>query len=195
MSLSFSPEGKLFHDFAAILGDMTQDEFLESCTDHFLLQFPFTRMPPPKAAPTVGDTRLTNRIETQGAMIDATMQLDLESVLAAAKGRKQAKGACIHAISVSADTPLIVGRRAPADLVVPEQTVSSRHAEIQLTEGHWTVIDLESQNGTYVDARRINPGEAVWFKPDSSLWFASYRTIFLTPLKAYEIARKFGGTV
>jgi hypothetical protein len=194
MSLSFTPEGKLFHDFASILADLTEDEFLESCTDHFLLQFPFTRMPPPKGS-GVGDTRLTNRLEAQGAMIDATMQLDLESVLAAAKGRKQAQGARIHAIPVATDTPLIIGRRSPADLVVPEQTVSSKHAQIELSEDRWTVVDLESQNGTYVDARRIAPGDTVWFKPDSSLWFASYRTIFLSPKKAYEIARKFGGKV
>jgi hypothetical protein len=196
MSLPFTPEGMLFRDFAANLADLSEDEFLAECTDHFLLQFPFTRMPPPKDAPVVGATRQTNRLEAQGAMIDVTMQLDLENVLAAAKGRKQAEGARIHAIPALDDkSVVVVGRRSPSDLVLPEQTVSSKHAEIRHRDDRWTLLDLGSQNGTYVDARRISTGDTVWFKPDSSLWFASYRTIFLTPKKVFEIARKFGGKV
>ena len=191
--MSFTePEGMLFHDFAVLLSQQTLMGFRESCSDHFLLQFPFTRGPAAVgAAMPDASTRRTSRLEPEGAMIDATMQLSLESVLAAAHGKKQAQGATIHALP-TASGPFSLGRKTGCNLVLPEQTVSSRHAEIHFAGGQWTVTDLGSQNGTYVDARRIQANKPVEFSADSSLWFASYRTIFLSPDKAFEVARKFG---
>jgi hypothetical protein len=187
--MSFTePEGMLFHDFAVLLSQQTQQGFRESCSDHFLLQFPFTRGAASKAE---AQTRRTSRLEPQAAMIDATMQLSLESVLGAARGKTQARGATIHAVP-TASGPHSLGRKAGVDLVLPEPTVSSRHAEIHFKGGQWTVVDLSSQNGTYVDAKRINANEPVEFSADASLWFASYRTIFLSPDKAFEVAQKFG---
>lgn len=46
---------------------------------------------------------------------------------------------------------LRVGRAADNDLVVPERTVSSFHACIQLRDGRWFLKDLGSSNGTTVD--------------------------------------------
>ncbi|HEX4337907.1 MAG TPA: sigma 54-interacting transcriptional regulator [Polyangiaceae bacterium] len=48
----------------------------------------------------------------------------------------------------------VVGREAPADLVVPVNAVSRNHAEIVWERGGWSLRDRESTNGTLVDGHR-----------------------------------------
>jgi pSer/pThr/pTyr-binding forkhead associated (FHA) protein len=49
-----------------------------------------------------------------------------------------------------------IGRDPMNDVVIAADTkVSRSHAEIQFREGRWILIDLESRNGTLVNARRI----------------------------------------
>lgn len=52
-----------------------------------------------------------------------------------------------------------VGRAEYNDIVVPDASVSSAHAKIQLREGIWILTDLDSTNGTFIDGERIS-GEA-----------------------------------
>jgi eukaryotic-like serine/threonine-protein kinase len=44
-----------------------------------------------------------------------------------------------------------IGRRADCDIVVPEATVSGRHAILRWQNASWIVEDQESTNGSYVD--------------------------------------------
>jgi eukaryotic-like serine/threonine-protein kinase len=46
---------------------------------------------------------------------------------------------------------MTLGRRPDNDIVVPEATVSSSHATVTWQNGTWTLEDLGSTNGTYVD--------------------------------------------
>src|ERR1700733_12359627 len=46
---------------------------------------------------------------------------------------------------------LTVGRRPDNEIVVPEATVSSQHATMRWTSGSWSIEDMGSTNGTYVD--------------------------------------------
>ena len=49
-----------------------------------------------------------------------------------------------------------IGReRSAADLVVSDPNVSRRHAELTYTGSDWTLEDLNSTNGTFVNNRRI----------------------------------------
>ena len=57
--------------------------------------------------------------------------------------------------SVELRGPVIVGRRAPADIEVPDALVSRRHIRIAPADDGWTVEDLGSANGTYVDGKRL----------------------------------------
>jgi pSer/pThr/pTyr-binding forkhead associated (FHA) protein len=51
-----------------------------------------------------------------------------------------------------------IGRGLQNDLVLedPDRTVSRFHAEVRLEAGRWVLMDLNSQNGTWVDARRVD---------------------------------------
>ncbi|MEM7264084.1 MAG: FHA domain-containing protein, partial [Planctomycetota bacterium] len=53
------------------------------------------------------------------------------------------------------EVPFIIGRRPDCDFQIPDRRVSSRHAEIRRDGGQWTLVDLESGNGTYVGKRRV----------------------------------------
>jgi pSer/pThr/pTyr-binding forkhead associated (FHA) protein len=60
-----------------------------------------------------------------------------------------------------------IGRERGNDLVVDEETVSSRHARLLLRDGRWWIEDLGSTNGTLVNesqvnrARPLRPGDVI----------------------------------
>jgi len=52
-----------------------------------------------------------------------------------------------------------IGRAADNDLVLPVDTVSNHHAQLEQAEGRFWLLDLNSTNGTYVNGRQVSPGE------------------------------------
>ena len=50
----------------------------------------------------------------------------------------------------------ILGRRPPADIVLPWPTISRRHACITRTSEGYFIADLDSANGTFVNGKRVN---------------------------------------
>lgn len=75
---------------------------------------------------------------------------------------------------VSAGRPLLVGRGAAADLVIPDPAVSRTHAEIQVTADGLRVRDLGSGNGTMVNGVSVTeallgPGDTLTFGRPSFL--------------------------
>jgi hypothetical protein len=48
-----------------------------------------------------------------------------------------------------------VGRSRDCDVVVGERTVSRFHAELRHGDGAWTVRDLDSTNGTWLNGARV----------------------------------------
>jgi hypothetical protein len=51
--------------------------------------------------------------------------------------------------------PISVGRDPRNDIVLDDRRVSRRHAEVRLRLGRYTLYDLQSTNGTFVNGRRI----------------------------------------
>jgi hypothetical protein len=51
--------------------------------------------------------------------------------------------------------PLAIGRDPQNDIVLDDRRVSRKHAEIRLRLGRYTLYDLQSTNGTYVNGRRV----------------------------------------
>jgi pSer/pThr/pTyr-binding forkhead associated (FHA) protein len=58
--------------------------------------------------------------------------------------------------TVRAQLPITIGRAPAATLTIPDAQVSRLHARIDLTGGTLTVRDLDSRNGTLVNARPID---------------------------------------
>lgn len=57
------------------------------------------------------------------------------------------------------DARTLVGRAATCGRVLPGSGVSGEHALLRWTGEEWTVRDLGSRNGTFVDEVRIQPGQ------------------------------------
>ena len=50
---------------------------------------------------------------------------------------------------------LVIGRNAPANLIIANPEISRRHARIFLQQGSYILEDLRSSNGTFVNGQRI----------------------------------------
>lgn len=62
--------------------------------------------------------------------------------------------------------PLVIGRERPADIVVPNDRVSRRHARVAAVGSAMMLEDLESRNGTFLNGKRIrraslHPGDRI----------------------------------
>ena len=69
---------------------------------------------------------------------------------------------------------LILGKKsAQADVVLPDDTVSRKHARIERRIDGYYVTDLFSTNGTFLDGHRLESGRSVLLKDGAQLRFAS----------------------
>ncbi|WP_437479017.1 sigma 54-interacting transcriptional regulator [Sorangium sp. So ce1014] len=63
----------------------------------------------------------------------------------------------VEAMRIEPDQPsMVIGRRAPADLCIPDPIISQPHARFTLVDGYVLVEDLDSTNGTWVNRERID---------------------------------------
>jgi pSer/pThr/pTyr-binding forkhead associated (FHA) protein len=70
-----------------------------------------------------------------------------------------------------------IGRASDADVVVPHDDVSRRHALIYRERGQTWLRDLSSANGTFVDGNRVE-GKAVIVQPGSMVGLSERRYRF-----------------
>ena len=85
-----------------------------------------------------------------------TMVLDREALM---KDRPRSPRASIEqrdgpAVPLGPD-PVLIGRDPQNDVVLDDRRVSRKHAEVRLRLGRYTLYDLQSTNGTYVNGRRV----------------------------------------
>lgn len=71
-----------------------------------------------------------------------------------------------------------VGRALNCDLVLKAKYVSGTHAALRWTGTLWELRDLHSRNGTWLDGRQLQPGEATILTPRSRLAFGSLEMIW-----------------
>lgn len=77
-----------------------------------------------------------------------------------------------------------IGRGAQNDIVLEdaERAISRFHAEVRPEDDGWVLVDLNSQNGTWVDARRV---DRVTLRAGVPVTIGPYRLAFDdTPLGA-----------
>jgi hypothetical protein len=107
-----------------------------------------------------GDEVPTDEPERLGGIATGqTMVLDRDALLSkkprAPGGTVVAReGSVRREVPLSAD-PITVGRDPKNDIVLDDRRVSRRHAEVRLRLGRYTLYDLQSTNGTFVNGRRI----------------------------------------
>jgi hypothetical protein len=63
-------------------------------------------------------------------------------------------GASVQEIDLQPST-LLIGRSERSDICIDEQFASKYHALLMRTENSTSIIDLNSENGTYVNSRRV----------------------------------------
>ncbi|WP_243228395.1 FHA domain-containing protein [Microbacterium sp. CIAB417] len=56
--------------------------------------------------------------------------------------------------------PMTIGRSSESGLVIRDDYTSSHHARLMLRGGTWTIQDLDSTNGTYLDGKRLSGSPA-----------------------------------
>ena len=70
----------------------------------------------------------------------------------------------------------IIGRSPECDIFLDDVTVSRRHAELERAGEAFTIRDLGSLNGTYVNRKRI---ESTHLEDDDEVQIGKYRLTFL----------------
>jgi pSer/pThr/pTyr-binding forkhead associated (FHA) protein len=68
---------------------------------------------------------------------------------------------------------MLIGRGADSDVVLAEQGISRQHARLEQDAQGWTVTDLGTTNGTFVNGRRIPSREPVPLQPGDRLQIGS----------------------
>ncbi|HEV2784519.1 MAG TPA: FHA domain-containing protein [Actinophytocola sp.] len=74
--------------------------------------------------------------------------------------------------------PTVVGRHPDCDIVLADLTISRRHAELRRTGTGFTVTDLGSLNGTYLNG---NPVDSARLTDGDHLGIGKYRLVFRAP--------------
>ena len=74
------------------------------------------------------------------------------------------------------DDRTTIGRSPECDIFLDDVTVSRKHAELAHVSDRWTIRDLGSLNGTFVNRKRIESAE---LEDDDEVQIGKYRLTFL----------------
>lgn len=86
-----------------------------------------------------------------------------------------------------------IGRAEYNDIVLADDSVSTAHAKLQRREGVWTLVDLGSTNGTFVDGEQVQ-GE-VPLGPGATVRFGQVSTMFEPTDDSLGVAKGSGTKV
>lgn len=79
------------------------------------------------------------------------------------------------------DPVAVVGRDLAASVVIPDATLSGRHATLTRHDGAWWAEDLGSTNGSFVNDRRIAPEAPVIVRSGDMVQFGAVRFRIVLP--------------
>jgi len=127
-----------------------------------------------EAAQRLGMTQLGRTLSwpqaafADGNLVDQTIRMRLPG----ADGADGSEPRVLHWLDVVAptsaatrvpltDSPVVIGRARPAQLLLPDGLVSRAHCQVEVVEDEVRVTDLGSTNGTFIDGRRIETPETL----------------------------------
>src|SRR5712691_3302150 len=150
--------------------------------------------PPPAGGlgPATSPPGATDRLRHTVHGLEAFVPASPRSAAGAALASFLVRSGGLIGQRLSVKTPVVnIGRADYNDLVVPDPSVSTRHAKLQRREGVWVLVDLDSTNGTFVDGERVK-GEAP-LAPGTTVRFGDVQLVFEPTDDALGVA-KGGGT-
>ncbi len=71
-----------------------------------------------------------------------------------------------------------IGQGSRNEIVIEDDTISTNHARLELVEGAWRIVDLDSRNGTYVDGVRLAPGASAPLADGATVAFGAVKLAF-----------------
>ena len=90
-------------------------------------------------------------------------------------------------LSLPREGAMVLGRSRDCAGLIGHPTVSRRHARLVCTPSGWTLRDLDSCNGTYVNGVRIAGVTPV--KPGDEVWFGSTRFLLVLGRRSRRLGR------
>ena len=162
-------EGLPVRELITALAGMSEATFLALCPDPFLLQLPT-------------DAEAEDDADKGGS----TLPLSRTRILSPKRRTQQLGEALVHHLEPTAEA-LVLGRADDCDLILPEPSVSKRHAELRRRGDRWLLTDLGSQNGVWVEGQRIEAGLPTALDDGQRVLFSSYQALFLSPPRMWEL--------
>jgi hypothetical protein len=107
------------------------------------------------SGPTPSPTGSTRRSRARAASLTADLPAaPARSLLARLRARLTPR-----ALPDLVGAHVVIGRSSACQIVLGDDTVSRRHAELRYDDGRWMLRDLGSSNGTYVNGRLVTEAE------------------------------------
>lgn len=88
-------------------------------------------------------------------------------------------GPDLTAIHRLTETETVVGRGTEAHFALTDPSVSKRHIAVRAEGGVWTLVDLESLNGTILNDRKLPPGARERLKHLDEVRIGETRLLFM----------------
>ncbi|MES2525765.1 MAG: FHA domain-containing protein [Bdellovibrionota bacterium] len=73
----------------------------------------------------------------------------------------------------------VIGRSGSCDVVIPHESISRRHCQIDYRDGELFVTDLGSINGVTLDGQKITPNKPVKFQSFFALAFGAVQSMMV----------------
>ena len=97
----------------------------------------------------------------------------------------------IDAIPLRIGETCMIGRDTANEVVIDERTVSFHHGKIESHADGFLLVDLNSENGTFVNGKMIN---SVWLNDGDTITVGNHTLIFSNPIRI-KIPEKLQGSI
>ena len=92
--------------------------------------------------------------------------------------------------SYSAEDVFTIGRVIPNDIVIPDFTISKKHASIRIIEDSYHCFDLGSTNGTLVAGKILQANESITLRPCEYITIGRLGFVFMPAEKLYDLLKR-----